>query len=140
MNVETVASAAEQLAGSISEISRQVARSSDSTRHAVEEANRANDQIKNLAEAAQRIGEVVKLINAIAVQTNLLALNATIEAVRAGEAGRGFAVVASEVKSLARPDRQGDRGDQRQHRRNAGDHGTIRAGRANHQPDHRRDQ
>ena len=62
-------------------------------------------------QTAEKIGEVVQLIKDIASQTNLLALNATIEAARAGEAGKGFAVVASEVKTLANPDREGDRGD-----------------------------
>ncbi|NBC32885.1 MAG: PAS domain-containing protein [Alphaproteobacteria bacterium] len=75
-NVQTVASGAEQLSASISEITTQAA-------------------------AAQKIGTVVGLITDIAEQTNLLALNATIEAARAGEAGKGFAVVAGEVKSLA---------------------------------------
>jgi methyl-accepting chemotaxis protein len=100
-NVQTVASAAEELASSIAEISRQVATSSDITARAVEDTRRTNEQIQGLAEAAQSIGDVVKLISDIASQTNLLALNATIEAARAGDAGKGFAVVASEVKSLA---------------------------------------
>ncbi|MDG4718120.1 MULTISPECIES: methyl-accepting chemotaxis protein [Thalassospira] len=100
-NVQTVASATEELSASIQEISSQVAKSSDISNTAVEEASRANTMITGLAEAAVRIGEVVSLINDIAAQTNLLALNATIEAARAGEAGKGFAVVAQEVKNLA---------------------------------------
>jgi hypothetical protein len=96
-NAATVAGAAEQLASSIAEISRQVASSSESTGRAVSEANRAGSEIRSLAGAAERIGDVVRLISEIAGQTNLLALNATIEAARAGEAGRGFAVVASEA-------------------------------------------
>lgn len=100
-NVQTVASATEELSASIQEISSQVAKSSDISNTAVEEASRANTMITGLAEAADRIGEVVSLINDIAAQTNLLALNATIEAARAGEAGKGFAVVAQEVKNLA---------------------------------------
>jgi len=100
-NVQGVASAAEQLSASITEISRQVSESSSITATAVQNAEQTNVRIEGLAGAAQSIGDVVNLINTIAGQTNLLALNATIEAARAGEAGRGFAVVASEVKSLA---------------------------------------
>jgi NO-binding membrane sensor protein with MHYT domain/methyl-accepting chemotaxis protein len=100
-NVETAAVAADELSGSIAEISQQVTRTTDVVRATVGEAKTTNEQIAGLASVAQNIGDVVKLIREIAGQTNLLALNATIEAARAGEAGRGFAVVASEVKSLA---------------------------------------
>lgn len=100
-NVQTVAVAAEELAGSVNEISRQVTSSSEIAARAVQEAERTNQQVKDLSVAANKIGEIVNLIQTIAAQTNLLALNATIESARAGEAGRGFAVVASEVKSLA---------------------------------------
>jgi methyl-accepting chemotaxis protein len=100
-NVETAAVAADELSGSINEIGRQLANTTEIVRAAVTEAHGTNGQIRALADAAQKIGDVIKLIRAIAGQTNLLALNATIEAARAGEAGKGFAVVASEVKSLA---------------------------------------
>lgn len=100
-NVQTVASAAEELSSSIREIGQQVTRTSEIVEVATSEADATNSQIAGLAEAAQRIGDVVDLIRSIAEQTNLLALNATIEAARAGEAGKGFAVVASEVKTLA---------------------------------------
>ncbi len=100
-NVQTAAAAADELAGSIAEISRQLVQTTDVVTLAVGEAQGTNQEIKTLAQSAQKIGDVVKLIRAIAEQTNLLALNATIEAARAGDAGRGFAVVASEVKSLA---------------------------------------
>src|SRR5712672_626830 len=100
-NVQSVASATEQMAGSISEISRQVLESSRIAGDAVKQAEKTDARINALSEAAGRIGDVVKLITAIAEQTNLLALNATIEAARAGEAGKGFAVVAQEVKALA---------------------------------------
>ncbi|SNR98081.1 MULTISPECIES: methyl-accepting chemotaxis protein [unclassified Azospirillum] len=99
--VESVATAAEQLAASIREISRQISDSGARTRRAAEQAILTNGIVDGLAEKAQRIGEVLDLIAEIASQTNLLALNATIEAARAGEAGKGFAVVASEVKNLA---------------------------------------
>jgi methyl-accepting chemotaxis protein len=100
-NVQTVASAAEQLSGSILEISRRVSTSAEIARRAVENARETDSQIQSLAHIASKIGEVVNLIADIAKQTNLLALNATIESARAGEAGKGFAVVASEVKDLA---------------------------------------
>jgi methyl-accepting chemotaxis protein len=100
-NVATAATAADEMASSIGEISRQLVHTTNAVRLAVSEAQSTNDGIKGLADAAQKIGDVVELIRTIAGQTNLLALNATIEAARAGESGRGFAVVASEVKSLA---------------------------------------
>jgi methyl-accepting chemotaxis protein len=100
-NVGTVASAAEDLSNSVTEISRQVARSSEIASKAVSDAERTNATVGALSTGAEKIGEVVKLIHSIAAQTNLLALNATIEAARAGDSGRGFAVVASEVKALA---------------------------------------
>jgi methyl-accepting chemotaxis protein len=101
MNVQTAAAAADELAGSIAEISRQLVQTTDVVTLAVNEAQGTNQEIQALAQSAQKIGDVVKLIRDIAGQTNLLALNATIEAARAGEAGKGFAVVAAEVKSLA---------------------------------------
>jgi methyl-accepting chemotaxis protein len=101
VNVDTAAVAADQLAGSINDIGRQLAKTTDIVRAAVTEARGTNAQITALSDAAKKIGDVIKLIRAIAGQTNLLALNATIEAARAGEAGKGFAVVAQEVKSLA---------------------------------------
>ncbi len=100
-NVQQVAAAAEELAGSVGEISRQVDMANTMVGRAAERAKTANQEIAVLAEGAERIGQVVTLIQTIAEQTNLLALNATIEAARAGEMGKGFAVVAQEVKQLA---------------------------------------
>jgi methyl-accepting chemotaxis protein len=100
-NVQSVASATEEMTSSINEISRQVQESARMATEAVDQAHKTNDRVGELSKAAARIGDVVELINTIAGQTNLLALNATIEAARAGDAGRGFAVVASEVKALA---------------------------------------
>ncbi len=100
-NVQTVASATEELTASIKEISRQIATSSENANRTAELAATSEARVRELSEVAERIGDVVKLINSIASQTNLLALNATIEAARAGDAGKGFAVVANEVKTLA---------------------------------------
>jgi methyl-accepting chemotaxis protein len=100
-NVQSVASATEELSSSVTEISRQVQESARMASDAVGQARGTTERVSELSKAASRIGDVVELINTIAGQTNLLALNATIEAARAGEAGRGFAVVASEVKALA---------------------------------------
>ncbi|WP_244665209.1 methyl-accepting chemotaxis protein [Afifella marina] len=101
VNVQTVASAAEELAASVREIGQQVAMSATIAGQANGQATNTGEVVRGLASSAQRIGQVVNLITDIAAQTNLLALNATIEAARAGEAGKGFAVVAMEVKTLA---------------------------------------
>jgi methyl-accepting chemotaxis protein len=100
-NIQSVASATEQLSVSVEDIGKRVRESNRIAEAAVVQAQETDARIGKLSRAAQQIGDVVKLITAIAEQTNLLALNATIEAARAGDAGRGFAVVAAEVKSLA---------------------------------------
>jgi methyl-accepting chemotaxis protein len=100
-NMQSVATATEELSVSVDEIGRRVRESNKIAEAAVLQAQQTDGRIGKLSRAAQEIGDVVKLITAIAEQTNLLALNATIEAARAGDAGRGFAVVAAEVKSLA---------------------------------------
>ncbi|MDV7339451.1 methyl-accepting chemotaxis protein [Terasakiella sp. A23] len=100
-NIAEIASVADELASSISEISEQVNYSSKKSSEGVQQATNTGTTVEELSVAAEKIGEVAGLITDIAEQTNLLALNATIEASRAGEAGKGFAVVASEVKNLA---------------------------------------
>lgn len=100
-NVQSVATAAEELTASISEIAHQINMTDQMVDKTSQMAQDADGKITGLAQNAAEIGEVLTLIKDIAEQTNLLALNATIEAARAGDAGRGFAVVASEVKDLA---------------------------------------
>lgn len=98
---EAVAAAAQELAASISEVSRIMESTDAVSSRAVEEAGRASQSMSALDKAGREIQAIADLVADIAEQTNLLALNATIEAARAGEAGKGFAVVASEVKALA---------------------------------------
>ena len=101
VTAQTVASAAEQLSASISEITRQVAHAAQVAVAAVDAGRDARGSIEALSQQAGEIDHVAQMIADIAARTNLLALNATIEAARAGDAGKGFAVVASEVKQLA---------------------------------------
>jgi aerotaxis receptor len=106
-NVETVASATEELEASSRAISAQIESSGKLAATAREGAEIANNEVAGLAQTASSIGNVVNMIQEIAARTRMLALNATIEAARAGEMGKGFAVVADEVKSLARQTEEG---------------------------------
>jgi len=100
-NVHSVAAAVEEMTASITEISKNMNHSKQSTEKILNDTSEAFVVSEQLNTSMSRMQSVVQLINDIAEQVNLLALNATIEAARAGEAGKGFAVVASEVKNLA---------------------------------------
>lgn len=100
-NVNSVASATEEIAHSVEHIAVQVRNAAAVAEQTASEAQAVTTAVDSLAHSVGQIGDISSLIRDIASQTNLLALNATIEAARAGEAGRGFAVVAQEVKDLA---------------------------------------
>jgi methyl-accepting chemotaxis protein len=117
-----IATAAEQMTQTVTEIAKNSASASDSAKEAINVANKGKDvvvqsvekinsagsatqdlaaMIERLNSRVTEIGGIVSVISDIADQTNLLALNAAIEAARAGDQGRGFAVVADEVRKLA---------------------------------------
>src|SRR5207247_11268446 len=96
-----MATAMQEMHGTVSEIARQASTVSAVASVAAERAESSSGTATAMGQTAASVEENAGLINTIAEQTKLLALNATIEAARAGDAGRGFAVVASEVKALA---------------------------------------
>ncbi len=112
---EEQASALQQTAGGMEQLSATVRSNADNCRrasglaretsetaeHAAASMRRATESIGRLDESSKKVAEIIGVIDGIAFQTNILALNAAVEAARAGEQGRGFAVVASEVRSLA---------------------------------------
>ncbi len=99
--VQSVATAAEELSMSISEIERQVDLSIKAVTTSREALDLSRKQGEKLNELATDVAEYCNDIAAVSNQTKLLALNASIEAARAGSAGAGFSVVAEEVKRLA---------------------------------------
>lgn len=122
-NVQTIASAAEEMSTNVQVISESMKDNANSVKEVLEESlsgkesvdeavtviRRSADEMSISADSIeqlnQRVGNIsamVEMIKSIADQTNLLALNAAIEAARAGEQGRGFAVVAEEVRNLAK--------------------------------------
>ncbi len=117
-----IATAAEEMSQTISDIARNSSIASESSKEAMDTAAKGKDVAEGAVETVHRvyastvelsamvdklnsraleIGDIVTVIKDIADQTNLLALNAAIEAARAGEQGRGFSVVADEVRKLA---------------------------------------
>mgnify|MGYP001273428510 CR=1 FL=1 len=100
-NLQSVATAVEELSASVKEISSNMVDSNNSTSGILQSSIQTYGETERLVSSVEKMSDVVNLINDIAGKINLLALNATIESARAGEAGKGFAVVASEVKTLA---------------------------------------
>ena len=113
--ISFAASALQQTAASMEELSATVRLNADNARQADQLARGAStvamqggdvvgqvvETMKGINDSSKKVADIIGVIDGIAFQTNILALNAAVEAARAGEQGRGFAVVASEVRGLA---------------------------------------
>ena len=112
---EEQASALQQTAATMDELSSTVRNNADNAQQANQLALGAStvaveggqvvsqvvETMRGINESSRKIADIIGVIDGIAFQTNILALNAAVEAARAGEQGRGFAVVAGEVRTLA---------------------------------------
>jgi len=112
---EEQASALQETAGGMEQVTATVRQNADSCQRASELARearetaeraaasmrRVTETIDRLDASSKKVADIIGVIDGIAFQTNILALNAAVEAARAGEQGRGFSVVASEVRTLA---------------------------------------
>jgi methyl-accepting chemotaxis protein len=115
LRTESQASALEQTASSMEQLTAVVRQNEENAGHAHQLVTNAADVARRGGQAVEhvvntmgsikssscRIIDIIRVIDGIALQTNLLALNAAVEAARAGVHGRGFAVVAAEVRALA---------------------------------------